>query len=183
MLAALTLTPCLDGQPASIDCDHGLVVPLRVCGNDMKENGLLPKRRLTTAILPFVGGGSRATQGCDDLGGGVVGKVRVETHGRRIHGKNKSAMRKIKLAQSPHCGQGNAISQPHQMNRDAKNISSSLRPQIEMTKGHIRNSGGKWFDADGYVGKTAIKELRAAGWEIKYNKDRGSYRTMERAVA
>ena len=28
MLAALTLTPCLDGQPASIGCEQGLVVPL-----------------------------------------------------------------------------------------------------------------------------------------------------------
>lgn len=69
------------------------------------------------------------------------------------------------------------------MNRDAKNISSSLRPQIEMTKGHIRTSGGKWFDADGYVGKTAIKELRAGGWNIEYNKDRGSYRITERVAA
>jgi len=104
MLAALTLTPCLGGQPASIGCDHGLVVPLRVRGNDMEENGLLPKRRLATAILPLVSGGSRTTQGGDDLGGGVVGKVGVETHGRRIHGEKKSAMRKRELAKRPQCG-------------------------------------------------------------------------------
>ena len=87
MLAALTLTPCLDGQPASIGWHHGLVVPLRVGGDDMEENGLLPKRRLATAILPLVGSGSRAAQRGDDLSGSVVGKVGVEAHVRRIHGK------------------------------------------------------------------------------------------------
>lgn len=69
------------------------------------------------------------------------------------------------------------------MNRDAKNISSSLRPLIEMSKGHIRTSGGRWFDADGYVGKTAIKELRKSGWSIEYNRDRGSYRITETVAA
>ena len=69
------------------------------------------------------------------------------------------------------------------MNRDAKNISSSLRPQIETTKGHIRASNGKWFDADGYVGKTAIKELRAAGWIIEYDRTRGSYRVPQQHLA
>jgi hypothetical protein len=62
------------------------------------------------------------------------------------------------------------------MNRDAKNISSSVRPQIEMTKNNIRNSAGRWFDADGCVGKTAIKELRQYGIQIEYNRARGSYR-------
>lgn len=88
----------------------GLVVPLRVRGDDMEENGLLPKRRLATAILPLVGGGSWATQGGDDLGGSVVCKVGIETHGRRIHGKNKSAMRKIKLVISPQCGHSQRMS-------------------------------------------------------------------------
>ena len=69
------------------------------------------------------------------------------------------------------------------MNRDAKNISSSLRPQIEMAKRHIRNSAGRWFDADGYVGKKALKELREVGWEIEYNNARGSYRTVAFAAA
>jgi len=107
MLAALTLTPCLGRQPASIGCDHGLVRFLRVGGDDLEENSLLPNRRLTTTGKPFVGGGTLATQGCNDLGGGVVGKVGVETHGRRIHRKNKSAMRKRMLAISPQCGQNN----------------------------------------------------------------------------
>lgn len=62
------------------------------------------------------------------------------------------------------------------MNRDAKCISRSLRPRIEIFKNHIRNSGGRWFDADGYVGKTAVRELRAAGLHITYNRERGSYR-------
>ena len=97
MLAALTLTPCLGGQPASIGCDHGLVVPLRVASNDIRENNLLPKRRLAAAILPLVSRGSWTPQGGDDLGSGIWLKVFSEGHGRRIHGKKKSAMRKIIL--------------------------------------------------------------------------------------
>ena len=62
------------------------------------------------------------------------------------------------------------------MNRDAKNISSSVRPLIETTKNNIRNSQGRWFDCDGYVGKTALKELRQHGIKIEYSRDRGSYR-------
>ncbi len=65
------------------------------------------------------------------------------------------------------------------MNRDSKNISSSVRPQIEMTKGHIRTSAGRWFDCDGYVGKTAIKELRASGVKIEHDRIRGSYRLSD----
>jgi hypothetical protein len=69
------------------------------------------------------------------------------------------------------------------MNRDAKNISCSARPQIEMTKAHIRSSRGAWFDSDGYVGRVAIKELRAGGWIIEYSRRRGSYRTTGQPVA
>jgi len=92
-----------------------LVVPLRVRGNDIEKNGLLPKRRLAASILPLVSGRSRATHGGDDLGSGVVGKVGVETHGRRIHGKNKSAMRKIVLAISPQCGHSQRMSNTEQI--------------------------------------------------------------------
>ncbi len=113
MLAALRLPLSANGQPASIGCERCLVRFLCVCVDDLEENGLLPKRRLATAILPLVSGRTWATQGGDDLGGGVVGKVGVETHGRRIHGKNKSAMRKIVLAQSPQCGQSDAVNQLH----------------------------------------------------------------------
>ena len=52
------------------------------------------------------------------------------------------------------------------MNRDAKNISSSLRPQIETIKGYIVDSV-RPFDGDTYAFKTAIKELRAAGHLIE----------------
>lgn len=104
MTAASTLSFRPNARPAGICWDHRLVVPLRVVVDDLEKNGLLPKRRLAAAILPLVGGGSRAPQGGNNLGGGVVGKVGGETHGRRIHVQNKSAMRKIILATSPQCG-------------------------------------------------------------------------------
>jgi hypothetical protein len=81
------------------------------------------------------------------------------------------------------CRQSNAVNQPHQMNRDAKNIKSNSRIQIHTCKCQIMTTNGRWFDADGHVGKTAIKELRTSGWAIEYNKERGSYRINERAVA
>lgn len=64
------------------------------------------------------------------------------------------------------------------MNRHAKRISNSLRPQIDNVKGYILEAidRGSYFDADGYVGKTAIKELRQAGFKIKYYRERGSYK-------
>lgn len=64
------------------------------------------------------------------------------------------------------------------MNRDAKNISRSLRPQIEMIKTSILTSAGRWFDADGYTGKTALRELRAAGLRILFDRARSSYRLI-----
>lgn len=62
-----------------------------------------------------------------------------------------------------------------------KTISSSLRPQIELCKGHILTSGGRWFDADGYVGKTAVRELRQSGTNIEYDPNRQSYRVVKLA--
>ena len=91
-----------------------LVVPLRVRGNDMEENGLLPQGRLATAILPLVSGGTWATKSRHNLRGGVIGKLVGEGHGQILPQKKKSAMRKIILAISPHCGQSNAVNQPHQ---------------------------------------------------------------------
>jgi hypothetical protein len=64
------------------------------------------------------------------------------------------------------------------MNKDAKRISNSWRPQIDIVKGYILSAldRGVYFDADGYVGKTAIKELRQAGFKIKYYRERRSYK-------
>lgn len=64
------------------------------------------------------------------------------------------------------------------MNRDAKNISRSLRPQIEMTKGYIRTATTLFF-GDGYPFRQAIHELRKAGLKIKYHRSKGHY-TVER---
>jgi hypothetical protein len=83
---------------------HCLVVPLfGATGDDGKPVDLLPRRRLTTAILPIVCCATRATSGGYDLGGGVVGERFSEGHGQTIHGKNKSAMPKIILAIRRQC--------------------------------------------------------------------------------
>lgn len=61
------------------------------------------------------------------------------------------------------------------MNRDSKNISSSLRPQIETIKSNIRNSKGTGFDGTGYPFKQALKELRAEGLNIKHVRSKCHY--------
>lgn len=50
--------------------------------------------------------------------------------------------------------------------------------KIDIVKGYILSALDRdvYFDADGYVGKTAIKELRQAGFKIKYYRERGSYK-------
>lgn len=58
-----------------------------------------------------------------------------------------------------------------------KRIKSNIRSAIDATKGNIISSFG-WFDVDGYIGRTAIRELRASGYEIRYDNKRGSYRVV-----
>lgn len=83
---------------------HCLVVPLPCAtGDDGKPVRLLPRRRLTTAILPIVGGATGATSSGNDLGGGILGKLGCEGHGQTIHRKNKSAMPKIILVIRRQC--------------------------------------------------------------------------------
>lgn len=60
------------------------------------------------------------------------------------------------------------------MNKDAKRINPSQRPQIEMYKGHIRSSK-RGFDGDGYPFHKAIKELRKEGYKIIYNRAKALY--------
>ena len=60
------------------------------------------------------------------------------------------------------------------MNRDAKTIKCSLRPDIEIVKGYIRDSI-RPFDGSGYVFKSAIKELRDEGIKILYIKEKCHY--------
>ena len=63
------------------------------------------------------------------------------------------------------------------MQRGSKTISSSLRPKIDTIKCNIRFAKNP-FDGDSLV-KTAIKELRAEGVNIIYNKDRCHYYNAE----
>lgn len=60
------------------------------------------------------------------------------------------------------------------MNRDAKTISCSQRPDIERVKSYIINSI-RPFDGSGYVFKTALSELRKQGLNIVYIKEKCHY--------
>jgi hypothetical protein len=104
MTVASTLPLRPNAAPAGICWDHRLV-PLRWSGalKERQPMCLLPRWRLSPAILPIVSRASRTVQGGDDVGGGVVGKLFRECHGRTVAHENKSAMPKIELAQSRHC--------------------------------------------------------------------------------
>lgn len=80
--------------------------------DDAEQMRLQPGRRRTPAVLPLVSGGTWATQGCNNLRGGMVGKLVNEGHGQTVSPKNKSAMRKIILAMRPQCGQIVRVNQP-----------------------------------------------------------------------
>lgn len=54
------------------------------------------------------------------------------------------------------------------MNRHAKSIKSTLRPQIENIKGYILDSK-RGFDGTGYAFKKAMSELRRDGHSINYD--------------
>ena len=64
---------------------------------------LLPRWRFAPAVLPVVSSPTRAVQRRDDLGGGVIGKLFGECHGRSVAHENKSAIPKIELAHSRQC--------------------------------------------------------------------------------
>ena len=87
MLAALTLTPCLGGQPASIGCDHGLVVPLHLSRDVGGKDRLQPLTR-PAADDPGVCGGYRASKAGGKLRGSQ-GKAFVPGHGQMLPPKKK----------------------------------------------------------------------------------------------
>ena len=60
------------------------------------------------------------------------------------------------------------------MNRDAKRINPSLRPQIDQLKHRIRHTDNM-FDGNGYAFETAIRELRKEGIPIKYDRRAAVY--------
>jgi hypothetical protein len=60
------------------------------------------------------------------------------------------------------------------MNRDAKTISSSCRPEIERVKSYILDAV-RPFDGDGYIFRTALSELRKEGVKIAYIKNKCHY--------
>lgn len=67
------------------------------------------------------------------------------------------------------------------MNRDSKTISRSMRPKIENMKCNIR-AAVRPFDGSGSVFKTAIKELREEGIEIRYVAEKAHYIRVDHQV-
>lgn len=161
MLAALTLTPCLDGQPASIGCDHGLVVPLpcAFCGyefdldalgrfgcpncngeglDDSEPVNLLPRGRLAPAILPIVSRATGATSGGDDVGSGILGKVSGEAHGQTLPRENKSAMPKIDLDKRRQC-------------RHITRMTTTNDGQRRAAAGGELGANGEWYEGGKFI--------------------------------
>lgn len=60
------------------------------------------------------------------------------------------------------------------MQRGAKRISNSIRPQIDNIKSEIRGAV-RPFDGCGSAFKTALQELRAEGIAIKYVAEKCHY--------
>lgn len=56
-----------------------------------------------------------------------------------------------------------------------KRISPHFTGKIATMKANIKNSNGKGFDGDGYVFKTAIRQLRKEGYNILRDKSVCSY--------
>ena len=66
------------------------------------------------------------------------------------------------------------------MNRDAKRINPNHTAAINRVKGYIRNSNGRGFYDDGYVFKTAVRQLRQEGMNIVYDRIKCSYFVITR---
>lgn len=99
---------------------HCLVVLLPCAtGDDGQPMRLLPRGRLTTAILPIVGRATGATSGGDNLGGGVVSERFIERHGQTVSRTNKSAMPKITLAICRHSRHITRMSNTNQLTTPA----------------------------------------------------------------
>ncbi len=73
--------------------------------NERQPVSLLPLWRLAPTLKPIIGGATRATDGGNDLGGGILGKLVGEGHGQTVSRKNKSAMPKIVLDKRRQCRQ------------------------------------------------------------------------------
>jgi len=161
MLAALTLTPCLDGQPASIGCERCLVVLLRFSDDDGKENLLLPHGRLTGAIKPRIGGLPRTSKGGNDHGSRIRGERFSEGHGRILPQKKKHAMQKINLDKRPQCRQSLRMSNTNQLAQLATEYSKGIRAY------YANNTfGGTSIEAAvSYATQDWLNQVR--GWSIE----------------
>lgn len=118
---------------------------------DLRQDCLLKiDGRLTGALEPIVSSGARdAGERIHKIGGGISSKVVCEGHGQTVSPKNKSAMRKIKLAKSPHCGQIESVNAPYLI-------------QFELDGQWITCATSKTFDAAKAKAKAERKAMNGA---------------------
>lgn len=118
---------------------------------------LLPSWRFAPAILPIVGGPTRAVQGRNDLGGGVIGKLVGEGHGESVAHENKSAMPKIELAKNRQCRHNAPMSKPKKFWSKAKAQEAVEECQRNGWRAGIKGITKPYYvDAIGYANERRV---------------------------
>jgi hypothetical protein len=117
-----------------------------------KPVGLLPCRRFAPAVLPVIGGATRAVERRNKISGGIGKKLFVERHGGSIAVKEKSAMPKIVLAKSRQCRQNSDTMKTLAQLETAWN---SL-PECTRFKMHFSTEVGEVQDAERDVAKVRM---------------------------
>jgi len=127
-------------------------------GDDRKPVSLLPRRRLTTAILPIVGSATRTADGGNNIGGGILSKIGGEAHGQNLPRKNKSAMPKIILAIRRQCRQITRMTTPAQYDEAIATAMRTMQPgaSFNLTINALRDGRRK---AENRLTKQALKAL------------------------
>jgi hypothetical protein len=78
-----------------------------------KKKRLLPGWRLPRPVEPRIRRLPWTAKGCNDLGGGILGKRFSEGHGQILPQKKKYAMQKKDRDKRPQCRHSLRINQPH----------------------------------------------------------------------
>lgn len=132
---------------------------------------LLPRWRLSPAILPVVGRAARAVQSGDDVGGGVVGKLVREGHGESVARENKSATPKIGLAKNRHCRHNSST-----MKQTAESLAAlPITEILPALAAHWEQATGEgmryWQDTDPYYEiRRDLRDIEVMEAEIAQRK-------------
>lgn len=132
---------------------------------------LLPRWRLSPAVFPVVGGATRAVQHRYDLGGGVIGKLVGEGHGRSVAHENKSAMPKIELAKNRQC-RHNGSTMKHTTESIAALPVTEILPALAAHWEQATGEGMRyWQDTDAHFEiRRDLRDIEAMEAEIAQRK-------------